>query len=184
MRKEYFIGVDFHFICPRCSPTCYVSHGAPKPILLGFRSKDDRHRRPNTPHLRGTYSAMRTPNGSTRKSPGEHRKTHPGPGSGPRRHHQRLIRLLLATPATSLTIPAVNTSVVDTIGAGDSYMSALILGLLSAKPVASHRPSSNSSAAQRPPRPQTPLVEPVPKPPTKDELPAQPGPGYGILTRA
>ena len=37
---------------------------------------------------------------------------------------------LLATPASSLTIPAVKTPVVDTIGAGDSYMSALILGLL------------------------------------------------------
>lgn len=37
---------------------------------------------------------------------------------------------LLATPSTSLSIPAVKTSVVDTIGAGDSYMSALILGLL------------------------------------------------------
>jgi fructokinase len=37
---------------------------------------------------------------------------------------------LLATPATSLTIPAVKTPVVDTIGAGDSYMSALILGLI------------------------------------------------------
>jgi fructokinase len=37
---------------------------------------------------------------------------------------------LLATPAASLTIPAVKTPVVDTIGAGDSYMSALILGLI------------------------------------------------------
>jgi fructokinase len=37
---------------------------------------------------------------------------------------------LLATPAASLTVPAVKTSVVDTIGAGDSYMAALILGLL------------------------------------------------------
>ncbi|KRE85089.1 MULTISPECIES: carbohydrate kinase family protein [unclassified Arthrobacter] len=37
---------------------------------------------------------------------------------------------LLATPTTSLSIPAVKTSVADTIGAGDSYTSALILGLL------------------------------------------------------
>jgi len=37
---------------------------------------------------------------------------------------------LLATPTASLSVPAVKTSVVDTIGAGDSYMSALILGLL------------------------------------------------------
>jgi fructokinase len=37
---------------------------------------------------------------------------------------------LLATPGTVLSIPAVKCSVVDTIGAGDSYMSALILGLL------------------------------------------------------
>lgn len=37
---------------------------------------------------------------------------------------------LLATPTTTVSIPAVRTSVVDTIGAGDSYMSALILGLL------------------------------------------------------
>jgi fructokinase len=37
---------------------------------------------------------------------------------------------LLATPAASLSIPAAKTPVVDTIGAGDSYMSALILGLL------------------------------------------------------
>ncbi|WP_104043493.1 carbohydrate kinase family protein [Arthrobacter sp. ZGTC412] len=37
---------------------------------------------------------------------------------------------LLATPSTSLSIPAVKSAVVDTIGAGDSYMSALILGLL------------------------------------------------------
>lgn len=37
---------------------------------------------------------------------------------------------LLATPHTLLSIPAVKTAVADTIGAGDSYMSALILGLL------------------------------------------------------
>jgi fructokinase len=37
---------------------------------------------------------------------------------------------LLATPTTTLSIPAAKTYVVDTIGAGDSYMSALILGLL------------------------------------------------------
>ena len=37
---------------------------------------------------------------------------------------------LLATSTTTLSIPAEKTSVVDTIGAGDSYMSALILGLL------------------------------------------------------
>ena len=37
---------------------------------------------------------------------------------------------LLATAATRMDIPAVDTKVVDTIGAGDSYMSALILGLL------------------------------------------------------
>ncbi|MFC9334247.1 carbohydrate kinase [Arthrobacter sp. NPDC057009] len=37
---------------------------------------------------------------------------------------------LLATPSASLGIPAVKSPVVDTIGAGDSYMSALILGLL------------------------------------------------------
>jgi fructokinase len=37
---------------------------------------------------------------------------------------------LLATPATRMSIPAVESKVVDTIGAGDSYMSALILGLL------------------------------------------------------
>ncbi|MGA7203563.1 MAG: carbohydrate kinase [Specibacter sp.] len=37
---------------------------------------------------------------------------------------------LLATPATRLTIPAVQSTVMDTIGAGDSYMAALIMGLL------------------------------------------------------
>lgn len=37
---------------------------------------------------------------------------------------------LLSTAATQLTIPAVATQVADTIGAGDSYMSALIHGLL------------------------------------------------------
>jgi len=37
---------------------------------------------------------------------------------------------LLATPSASLSIPAAKSTVVDTIGAGDSYMSALILGLL------------------------------------------------------
>ncbi len=37
---------------------------------------------------------------------------------------------LLATPGTVLSIPAVRSTVVDTIGAGDSYMSALILGIL------------------------------------------------------
>ena len=37
---------------------------------------------------------------------------------------------LLATSTTILSVPAAKTSVVDTIGAGDSYMSALILGLL------------------------------------------------------
>ncbi|GAA3406280.1 carbohydrate kinase family protein [Pseudarthrobacter polychromogenes] len=37
---------------------------------------------------------------------------------------------LLATSTTALSMPAVKTTVVDTIGAGDSYMAALILGLL------------------------------------------------------
>lgn len=37
---------------------------------------------------------------------------------------------LLATASTRLSVPAVQSRVVDTIGAGDSYMSALILGLL------------------------------------------------------
>ena len=37
---------------------------------------------------------------------------------------------LLATSGTQLTIPSVATTVADTIGAGDSYMAALILGLL------------------------------------------------------
>jgi len=38
---------------------------------------------------------------------------------------------LLATPANRLYVPAVKTVVADTIGAGDSYMAALIYGLLS-----------------------------------------------------
>ncbi|WP_115790139.1 carbohydrate kinase family protein [Arthrobacter silvisoli] len=38
---------------------------------------------------------------------------------------------LLATPANRLHVPAVKTVVADTIGAGDSYMAALIYGLLS-----------------------------------------------------
>ncbi|MDQ0680434.1 fructokinase [Arthrobacter pascens] len=37
---------------------------------------------------------------------------------------------LLATPATSLHIPSIRSVVADTIGAGDSYMAALIYGLL------------------------------------------------------
>ncbi|MCU1516588.1 MAG: carbohydrate kinase [Pseudarthrobacter sp.] len=37
---------------------------------------------------------------------------------------------LLATAAARLSVPAVESEVMDTIGAGDSYMSALILGLL------------------------------------------------------
>lgn len=37
---------------------------------------------------------------------------------------------LLATPATRVQIPSVQTVVADTIGAGDSYMAALIYGLL------------------------------------------------------
>ncbi|WP_427174719.1 carbohydrate kinase family protein [Arthrobacter sp. 92] len=37
---------------------------------------------------------------------------------------------LLATTATQLNIPSVTSGVADTIGAGDSYMAALILGLL------------------------------------------------------
>lgn len=37
---------------------------------------------------------------------------------------------LLATPATKLFIPAIRSVVADTIGAGDSYMAALIYGLL------------------------------------------------------
>ncbi|PRB43373.1 carbohydrate kinase [Arthrobacter sp. MYb23] len=36
----------------------------------------------------------------------------------------------LSTPGLDVTVPAVKTSVADTIGAGDSFMSALILGLL------------------------------------------------------
>ncbi|MDQ1596309.1 MAG: fructokinase, partial [Arthrobacter pascens] len=34
------------------------------------------------------------------------------------------------TPATQLNIPAIRSVVADTIGAGDSYMAALIYGLL------------------------------------------------------
>lgn len=37
---------------------------------------------------------------------------------------------LLATPATQLHIPSIRSVVADTIGAGDSYMAALIYGLL------------------------------------------------------
>jgi fructokinase len=37
---------------------------------------------------------------------------------------------LLTTPSTQLHVPSVRTAVADTIGAGDSYMSALIYGLL------------------------------------------------------
>jgi fructokinase len=37
---------------------------------------------------------------------------------------------LLATASTRVSVPAMRSAVVDTIGAGDSYMSALILGLL------------------------------------------------------
>lgn len=37
---------------------------------------------------------------------------------------------LLATAATQLNIPSVKSGVADTIGAGDSYMAALILGLI------------------------------------------------------
>jgi fructokinase len=37
---------------------------------------------------------------------------------------------LLATAATQLNIPSVTSGVADTIGAGDSYMAALILGLI------------------------------------------------------
>jgi len=37
---------------------------------------------------------------------------------------------LLTTPSASLSLPAAKSTVVDTIGAGDSYMSALILGLI------------------------------------------------------
>ncbi|MHA7176555.1 carbohydrate kinase family protein [Arthrobacter sp. Sr24] len=37
---------------------------------------------------------------------------------------------LLATPETSLAIPSVQSTVADTIGAGDSYMAALIMSLL------------------------------------------------------
>ena len=38
---------------------------------------------------------------------------------------------LLATAASRVTVPSVESTVADTIGAGDSYTSALILGLLS-----------------------------------------------------
>ena len=38
---------------------------------------------------------------------------------------------LLTTPSTQLFIPAIRSTVADTIGAGDSYMAALIYGLLS-----------------------------------------------------
>lgn len=37
---------------------------------------------------------------------------------------------LLATPETRLVVPSVRSTVADTIGAGDSYMAALIMGLL------------------------------------------------------
>ena len=37
---------------------------------------------------------------------------------------------LLATPAVTVHIPAITSVVADTIGAGDSYMAALIYGLL------------------------------------------------------
>jgi len=38
---------------------------------------------------------------------------------------------LLSTPGVDVQVPAAKTTVADTIGAGDSYMSALIFGLLS-----------------------------------------------------
>ncbi|NVM98161.1 carbohydrate kinase [Arthrobacter sp. SDTb3-6] len=47
---------------------------------------------------------------------------------------------LMATPATRLTIPAVQSTVTDTIGAGDSYMAALIMGLLT-RSTAGYTPS-------------------------------------------
>lgn len=40
---------------------------------------------------------------------------------------------LLATAATTLHVPATRAVVADTIGAGDSYMAALIYGLLARK---------------------------------------------------
>ncbi|MEZ2387987.1 carbohydrate kinase [bacterium RCC_150] len=80
---------------------------------------------------------------------------------------------LLATPMTQLSIPAIASKVADTIGAGDSYMSALIFGLLN-RPVAGFAPAvleqigNTASAAAA-----LTVRRPGANPPTLDELQAQ-----------
>ena len=64
------------------------------------------------------------------KKPGRNRSTHPRTGHPVDRHHQRREGSQFTSPAANIRIPAVKTTVADTIGAGDSYMSALILGFL------------------------------------------------------
>ena len=83
---------------------------------------------------------------------------------------------LLATRANRLRVPAVKTAVADTIGAGDSYMAALIYGLLSrssdglAPAVLEILGRSASKAAA------ITVSRPGANPPTAEELAAEPEP--------
>lgn len=99
---------------------------------------------------------MKTQNGSIRKRALEETATHNlGLGADLAVITKGSSGSLLATPSASLSIPVMKCAVVDTIGAGDSYMSALILGLLTRATGGCAQPSSNSSEAQRPLRPES-----------------------------
>lgn len=80
---------------------------------------------------------------------------------------------LLATTSTLVAVPAVKSAVVDTIGAGDSYMSALILGLLTRgtdglAPTILEQLGRTAAAAAG-----ITVSRPGARPPTEDELRAQ-----------
>jgi len=86
---------------------------------------------------------------------------------------------LLRTQGTQLSIPSVTTTVADTIGAGDSYMAALILGLLTRgtaglAPAVLETIGRTASAAAA-----ITVSRPGANPPTLDELRASLDPAAG-----
>ncbi|UVJ39100.1 carbohydrate kinase [Arthrobacter sp. CJ23] len=80
---------------------------------------------------------------------------------------------LLATPGARFSIPSVKTTVADTIGAGDSYMAALIFGLL-ARGEEAFVPAALETIGQTAARAAAITVSrPGANPPTSEELDAQ-----------
>lgn len=80
---------------------------------------------------------------------------------------------LLATPAIQLFVPAIRSKVADTIGAGDSYMAALIYGLLSRRTEGLGRDVLNTIGQTASKAAAITVRQPGANPPTAAELAAE-----------